>query len=206
MLQLFYKQIFVFTMWRVIERPGPNKIYQLGRSLVLLLSCQYTNLTHFAPPDHCQLDAQVPATLSPGQSQRHPPTPLFHLQDLRFQGKHSIFTHLVSDHSSHFRRFNFHSSCSRAGEWIHWCDCLPERKDHSTQDRSQPLRQGLQRDGRLKEQQKVGFIRCRRPSFLVGGFGRTWQDLRIIKSKRKPVSLLQRTELFIRTSKIPWST
>ena len=49
MLQLFYKQIFVFTMWRVIERPGPNKIYQLGRSLVLLLSCQYTNLTHFAP-------------------------------------------------------------------------------------------------------------------------------------------------------------
>ena len=28
-------------------------------------------------------------------------------------------------------------------------------------------------------------------------------DLRIIKSKRKPVSLLQRTELFIRTSKIP---
>ena len=40
MLQLFYKQIFVFTMWRVIGRPGPNKIYQLSR-LVLLLSCQY---------------------------------------------------------------------------------------------------------------------------------------------------------------------
>ena len=86
MLQLFYKQIFVFTMWRVIERPGPNKIYQLGR-LVLLLSCKqqyFPNPLH--PPDHCQLDAQVPATLSPGQSQRHPTTPLFHLQDLRFQG------------------------------------------------------------------------------------------------------------------------
>lgn len=27
-------------MWRVIGRPGPNKIYQLSR-LVLLLSCQY---------------------------------------------------------------------------------------------------------------------------------------------------------------------
>ena len=29
MPQLFHKQIFVFTMWRVIGRPGPNKIYQL---------------------------------------------------------------------------------------------------------------------------------------------------------------------------------
>ena len=44
--------------------------------------------------------------------------------------------------------------------------------------------------------------------WLVGwGICETWEaDLRIIKSKRKPVSLLQRTELFIRTSKIPWST
>ena len=113
MLQLFYKQIFVFTMWRVIGRPGPNKIYQLGR-LVLLLSCQYfPNPLH--PPDHCQLDAQVPATLSPCQSQRHPTTPLFHLQDLRLQGNLPFsldpFSLRPCDHSSHFERFNFHSSC-----------------------------------------------------------------------------------------------
>ena len=31
MPQLFHKQIFVFTMWRVIGRPGPGRIYQLAR-------------------------------------------------------------------------------------------------------------------------------------------------------------------------------
>ena len=102
-------------MWRVIGRPGPNKIYQLS-CFVAFLPIHKPNPPF--PPDHCQLDAQVPATLSPGQSQRHPPTPLLHLQDLRFQGKHSIssrsatithptfddsiFTHLVLVQESEF--------------------------------------------------------------------------------------------------------
>ena len=36
--------------------------------------------------DHSELNAQVPASVPPGESQRHPPAALLHLQDLRIQG------------------------------------------------------------------------------------------------------------------------
>ena len=40
----------------------------------------------FLFPDHSELNAQVPASVPPGESQRHPPAALLHLQDLRLQG------------------------------------------------------------------------------------------------------------------------
>ena len=36
--------------------------------------------------DDPELDAQVPAEVPPGESQRHPSAPLLHIQDLRLQG------------------------------------------------------------------------------------------------------------------------
>ena len=198
MPQLFHKQIFVFTMWRVIGRPRPNKIYQLGR--FCCFSCQYfpkTLLPPFRPlstwctcasicicicificicrfPANSFLTNFSPQTIV---NSMHKYQPRFHLvraNDI-LQLPYSTFRtyvfkvgnnninqfsliclfHSVCVHSSYF---NFHSSPSRAGEWIHWCDCLPERKDHSAQDRSQPVRQRLQGDWGLKEQQEVSFI------------------------------------------------
>ena len=35
--------------------------------------------------DHSELNAQVPASVPPGESQRHPPAALLHLQDVRLQ-------------------------------------------------------------------------------------------------------------------------
>ena len=40
----------------------------------------------FFSPDHSELNAQVPASVPPGESQRHPPAALLHLQILYLQG------------------------------------------------------------------------------------------------------------------------
>ena len=41
---------------------------------------------YFFSPDHSELNAQVPASVPPGESQRHPPAALLHLQILYLQG------------------------------------------------------------------------------------------------------------------------
>ena len=54
--------------------------------LPIVLHISITTVPFLPFADHPELDAQVPATVPPGEGERHPSASLLHLQDLRLQG------------------------------------------------------------------------------------------------------------------------
>ena len=83
-------------------------------------------IPHLPFADNTQLNAQVPAAVSPGAGERHRPAAVRHLQDVRVQG-----------------------------DAVHRRHRLPEREDNPTQDRPQPLRQRLPGDGAREMSEEV---------------------------------------------------
>ena len=76
--------------------------------------------------DDSELNAQIPAAIPPGSSERHFEAPLRELQDLRVPR-----------------------------DRVHRRDSIPERKDHAVEDRQQPVRERFSRHGSRQAREEV---------------------------------------------------